>query len=120
MNTNSPAILIVSRDDDRAFTLTCRRALEAEGYRTYHAQSLGLAVDRAFMYRPELIVLDPSFTDIEQTAFIDCLHETDPAIQILCLRCPIPPRTLLRECKSILTAHPGSENVHGFEYARAS
>ena len=120
MTTNSPVILIVSRADDRLFLVPCRRVLEKNGYRTVSVSTLGLAVSLALKDRVSLIVVDKSFTEAEQEAFIDCLHESHADIHVLRLRESIAPQFLLADCKSILSAHPGAANVHGFEYRRAS
>ena len=67
-----------------------------------------------------LIVVDKSFTEAEQKAFVDCLHESHADIHVLALRDSLAPQFLLADCKSILSEHPGTANVHGFEYRRAS
>ena len=51
-----PRILLV--EDDDAFRIFCRVALEASGYEVLEARDGTVAVDRALRERPDLVVLD--------------------------------------------------------------
>ena len=121
MRLLSPVILIVAGPEDSAFAAACRKVMEMDGFRVITVGSLGLAVMLACKDRVNLIVLSKSFGDIEQHAFIDCVHETHPSIHILCVRQSVSPQTLREGCNSILSADPGAAAfIHERRYRRAS
>lgn len=113
-------ILVVSRDAKECRLWAHRNSFERAGYRVSQARSLGDAVCAAVNSRPNLIVLEQSFSEREQAAFVDCLHESHPGIHVLCLGSgDISTGDLLSECRSILTGQPGGEKVHTLKPAKA-
>ena len=118
--TASPEILLVSKDDP-VLTYTRRKVLEAAGFRTYWASSLGLAASMAVRRKMTIVILESSFSLLEQSAFVESLHESYPEIHVLCFGYEVlGPEELLSECRSILSGQPGSARVHRFELPRAS
>ena len=106
-------ILIFSIEVKECRPWTHRNSVERAGYRVSHARSLWDAVCLAADSRPNLIVLEPSFSEREQVAFVDCLHESHPGIHVLCLDSgDISTEDLLSECRSILMRQPGGQKVH--------
>jgi DNA-binding NtrC family response regulator len=106
-------ILVVSRDGQDGRLWNHRNSFERAGYRVSQARSLWDAACLAGDSRPNLIVLEPSFSEREQVAFVDCLHESYPGIHVLCLRSgDASTEDLLWECRSILMQQPGGKKVH--------
>ena len=71
-----------------------------------------MARSLALDFYPDLIILGPSFSDGEQSAFIEDLHESEPGLSVLCLKFNlVDPTILLTACKSILTGQPGCNKV---------
>lgn len=106
-------ILLVSKEES-PFLLKFRSdALKSAGYRISEAESLRRAVALAFSLQPNLVILEQAFTEHERTAFIEYLHESYPATQVLSLQYgDVRPDLLLRVCRRILSGQPGSRTVH--------
>jgi hypothetical protein len=105
----SQTVLLAFRDDMqlRSRSVTLKYA----GYRTACANNLSRAIALSFDMTPNLIVLGDSFSDDEQAAFVDELHECQPGIWVLCLKSGVEPASLVEQCRSILTGEPASAKV---------
>jgi len=58
-------------------------------------------------------ILEESLTELECTAFIEVLHEDYPCTQVLVLQHGnVQPEMLVRACRNIFSAQPGSRTVH--------
>lgn len=102
-------VLLAFRDD---LQLRNRSAtLRNAGYKTACANNLPNAMALSFYTAPNLIVLGDSFTDAEQAAFVDELHESQPGIWVLCLKSSVKADSLTEQCRSILSGEPGSAKV---------
>ena len=106
----SQSILVASRDD---LLLHTRCAiLKCAGYRTVSTDNLAQAILLSLDLSPNLIILGHSFSEGEQTSFIEKLHESQPDTCVLCLKFGlIDPTMLLTECKAILSGQPGCARV---------
>jgi DNA-binding response OmpR family regulator len=106
----SQSILLASRDDMPLRTRTA--ILRCAGYRTSSVHSLPEAKSLSLDLVPDLIILGHSFSDIEQAAFIEELHESHPGLHVLCLKYSlVDPAILLTACKSIFSGQPGCTRV---------
>lgn len=86
--------------------------LKCAGYRIASTNNLSQAISLTLDISPNLIILGHSFSDNEQETFVDELSECQPGTYVLCLKFGlVDPMTLLKECKSILSAHPGCAPV---------
>src|SRR5215472_1386445 len=102
----TPSILLASRDE--ASLRTRCTILKCAGYRTVCTDNLSRAISLSLDFSPNLIILGHSFSDHEQDAFVDELNECQPGTSVLCLKFGlVDPMMLLRECRAILSAHPG-------------
>lgn len=87
--------------------------LRSAGYRTLYAETLGRAVALLSSFQPDLVILEESLTERECTAFIEVLHEDYPCTQVLVLQHGnVQPEMLVRACRNIFSAQPGSRTVH--------
>ena len=102
-------ILLASRNDGslRIRSATLKRA----GFRTVCTNNLSRTVWLSFDIRPNLIVVGDSFTDEEQAAFVDVLHECQPGICVLCLKSGMEGAHLVDQCRAILSEEPGCTRV---------
>lgn len=109
-------ILLVSRDESAFLSKFRCDTLKSAGYRTTQAESLRRAVAIIFSVKPDLVILEQSFTEGEKTAVIEYLHESYPDIQVLSLQYgDVRPDLLLKACGSILSGQPGSRTVHNIQ-----
>jgi hypothetical protein len=106
-------LLLVSGNESVFLTKVRYDTLGQAGYRTVHAESLRRAFALVFSVRPDLIILEESFTEREKNAFIEFLNENYPGTQMLFLQHgDVQPEMLLKACRDILSAQPGSRTVH--------
>jgi hypothetical protein len=86
--------------------------LRCAGYLTTCTGSLSHAIFLSAGFDPDLIIVGHTFSDLEQEAFVEELHESQPGMRVLCLKFGLmDPAILLRECKLILSAQPSCANV---------
>ncbi len=106
-------ILLVSRDEDKFLTRHRSRGFERVGYRVFGACNLGQGISIALRIHSDLVILEESFSDHEQVAFVECLHESHPDICVLRLGPgAISTEELVSECSLVMSRHPGGERVH--------
>jgi DNA-binding NtrC family response regulator len=103
-------ILLASRDE---LPLRTRcTILRCAGYQTAFTSNLAQARALSLDLCPDLIILGDSFSDGEQEAFIEEVHESQPGMSVLCLKFNLmDPALLLSACKSILSGQPGCTRV---------
>jgi hypothetical protein len=102
-------ILLVSRDE--ALQNTRAFLLEASGYRTMKTGS-STAVAQLGVHC-HMLIIGHSFTPEEQDDLIDCIHESNPGVFIVCLRCGFTePNTLLKAVSRCFAAQPGGPRVY--------
>jgi len=105
-------VLMVSREEDKFLDRHRSRAFERAGYRVSGAYSLGQGISLALRIHPDLVILEESFSDHEQMAFVECLHESHPDIYVLRLGPgAISTEELVSEGRMVMSGHPGSERV---------
>lgn len=100
-------ILFISKNEDHFLARTRCDILERAGYLTLQADGLNDALSLAQVRRADLIIIEHSFSLLEQKAFVNSVHESRPDLHVLCLQYGlIPPGVLLKECESIFSGQP--------------
>jgi hypothetical protein len=101
-------ILLVSREPN--LQITRALILERAGYRTIRTNSLTSAIQLAAYC--QMSIIGHSFTPAEQDDFIDCIHESNPSVFVLCLRFGLmEPQALLKAVADCFTTQPGGSRI---------
>jgi hypothetical protein len=101
-------ILLVSRD----LNLQATRAsvLERAGYRTMRTASLVSAI--ALAPHCQMSIIGHTFTTTEQNDFIECVHDANPSVFVLCLRYGLAkPSVLRKHVENCFGAQPGGSRI---------
>jgi DNA-binding NtrC family response regulator len=108
----SKTILLVSRDKNLQNARA--RILEGVGYRTIKTSSLTSAVQLSS--HCQMSIIGHTFNPKEQDDFIDSVHEANPSVYVLCLRCDLAqPQALLDAVASCFASQPGGVRICIFE-----
>jgi hypothetical protein len=101
-------ILLVSRDPN--LQATRASILEQAGYRTMRTASLTSAVQLSA--HCQMSIIGHTFSPVEQDYFIDRVHEGNPSVFVLCLRCGLAqPSTFLMHVAQCFAAQPGGSRI---------
>jgi len=76
-----PRILIV--DDSSLARRTTRQALEEQGYTVDEASDGAQAIERFFLHKPNLVVLDMVMTGMYGLDVLEKMREIDPTVKVI-------------------------------------
>jgi hypothetical protein len=103
------SVLLISRDHN----LLSTRALvfQSAGYGVICSSNAQESLSLALNLDVDFVIICHTYTEHEQAAFGESLHETHPGICVIAMQGSVPPDQLLRESNTLLTQQRGGRSI---------